>query len=178
MRKRKRAARPHASYTEPQLAGLREHAQIQKQHTVNRLEAAIASLTSQHKPISTRTIYEECGLAYASFRRNPEALLLYQQHSTFLKQKRKRAKVAHPEAPTSRDPLLAYKKTDLVARLHKADELLTTREEQHAMLLQDYVQKDIKIAELEAELTKHRQYLEGLRLTIQRQEHQQRDTTI
>lgn len=52
------------------------------------------------------------------------------------------------------------------------EKVLKTREAQHAALLQDYVQKDIKIAELEAELAKHRQYLEGLRLSIQRQEHQ------
>ena len=89
-----------------------------------------------------------------------------------MKQKRKRAKASHPDAPTPRDPLLAYKKTDLAARLRKSEDLLKTREEQHATLLQDYVQKDIKIAELEAELAGHRQYLEGLRLTIQRQEHQ------
>lgn len=172
MHKCKRSLRPldHTS-SEQQLAGLRDHAQTQKQHTFSRLEAAIASLTAQHKPISARTIREECGLEYASIRRNPEALLLYQQHSTFLKQKRKRAKAPHPDAPMPRDPLLAYKKADLVARVRKTEELLKTREEQHATLLQDYVQKDVKIAELEAEVARHRQYLEGLRLTIQRQEH-------
>ena len=76
------------------------------------------------------------------------------------------------EAPAPCDPLLAYKKTDLVTRVRKAEELLKAREKQHDTLLQDYVQKDIKIAELEAELARHRQYLEGLRLTMQRQEHQ------
>jgi hypothetical protein len=173
MHKRKRSLRPlDHSYAEQQLAGLREHAQVQKQHTVSRLEAAIASLTAQHKPISARTIYEECGLAYAALRRNPEALLLYQQHSTFLKQKRKRAKAPHPEMSSPHDPLLAYKKADLVARVRKGEELLNARDKQHATLLQDCVQKDIKIAELEAELARHRQYLEGLRLTMQRQEHQ------
>lgn len=145
---------------------------MQKQSTVSRLKAAIASLTAQHNPISSRTIREECGLGYASFRRNPEALLLYQQYSTFLKQKRKRVKVPQPDTPSPRDPLLAYKKLDLVACVRKAEELLNAREQQHATLLQDYVQKDVKIAELEAEVARHRQYLEGLRLTIQRQEHQ------
>ncbi len=173
MRKRKRVGPLRTEpYSEQQLAGLREHAQAQKQHTVSRLETAIASLTAQHKPISARTIYEECGLAYAALRRNPEALLLYQQHSTFLKQQRKRTKASQPDTPKLRDPLLAYKKADLVVRVHKAEELLKAQEQQHATLLQDYVQKDIKIAELETELAKHRQYLEGLRLTMQRQEHQ------
>src|SRR2546427_11515925 len=78
MRKRKRISQlGTVSYTEQQLTGLREHTQAQKQNTVNRLATAIASLTEQHKPISARTIYEECGLEYASIRRNPEALLLY-----------------------------------------------------------------------------------------------------
>jgi hypothetical protein len=173
MQKRKRASRQRAvPYPEQQLAGLREHTQAQKQHTVDRLAAAIASLTEQHKPISARTIYEACGLEYASIRRNPEALLLYQQHSTFLKRKRKRAKTPHLDIPSPRDPLLSYKKADLVARVRKAEALLKTWENQHNTLLQDYVQKDIKIAELEAELARHRQYLEGLRLSIQRQEHQ------
>ena len=174
MRKRRRSLRPLDSpYSEQQLTGLRDHAQAQKQNTLNRLKAAITSLTAQHKPISDRTIREECGLEYASLRRNPEALLLYQQHSTFLKQKRKRTRASQPDIPSPRDPLLAYKKADLAARVRKAEELLKAREKQHDTLLQDYVQKDIKIVELEAELAKHRQYLEGLRLTMQRQEHQE-----
>src|SRR5258708_8258155 len=124
MRKRKKPSRPCAPYTEQQLAGLHAHAQAQKQSTIERLRTAITTLTVQHKPISARTIYEECGLAYAALRRNPDALLLYQQHSTFLKRERKRAKTPHPETPTSRDPLLAYKKPDLAARVRTADELL------------------------------------------------------
>jgi hypothetical protein len=173
MRKRKRVVPPRTEpYTEQQLAGLREHTQAQKQNTVERLRTAIASLQAQHKPISARTIYEECGLAYAALRRNPEALLLYQQYSTFLKQQRKGTKAPLPDTPSPRDPLLAYKKTDLVARVRKAEELLKAREQQYATLLQDYVQKDVKIVELEAELARHRQYLEGLRITMQRQEHQ------
>ena len=173
MPKRKRVAPVRTEpYSEQQLAGLHAHTQAQKQSTVERLRTAITALEGQHKSISARTIYEECGLEYASIRRNPEALLLYQQHSTFLKQKRKRAKASPPDTPSPRDPLLAYKKMDLVARVRKAEELLKAREQQHATLLQDYVQKDIKIAELEAELARHREYLEGLRLTLQRQEHQ------
>lgn len=173
MRKRKRVLRPlDYTYSEQQLAGLRTHAEAQKQGTVDRLRSAITSLQAQHKPISTRTIYEECGLSYASFRRNPEALLLYQQHSTFLKRERKRTRTACPDTVSPRDPLLAYKKPDLVARLRQEQARCAEQERQYATILQDYVQKDIKIAELEAELAQHRQYLEGLRLTIQRQEHQ------
>jgi hypothetical protein len=38
-------------------------------------------------------------------------------------------------------------------------------------ILADYVQKDVKIAELEAELARYREYFEGLRLQAQQQEH-------
>ncbi len=173
MRKRKRISQPRTTaYTQQQLAGLRQHTQAQKRHTVNRLAAAITSLTEQRKPISARTIRETCGLEYASIRRNPEALLLYQQSSTFLKQKRRRTKAAHPDTPSPRDPLLAYKKADLAARVRKGETCLKEWEAKSARLLEDYVQKDVKIAELEAELARHREYLEGLRLTIQQQEHQ------
>jgi hypothetical protein len=85
MPKRKRFHRPlDHTYCEQQLAGMRAHSQTQKQSTMERLRSAITSLQAQHKPISARTIREECGLEYASIRRNPEALLLYQQHSMFL----------------------------------------------------------------------------------------------
>ncbi len=172
MRKRKRSLRPlDHSYSEQQLAGLRAHAQAQKQSTVERLRSAIASLQAQHKPISARTIYEECGLTYASFRRNPEALLLYQQHSTFLKRERKHTRTACPDTVSPRDPLLAYKKPDLVARLRKEQVRCAELETQHAIILADYIQKDVKIAELEAELARYREYFEGLRLQVQQQEH-------
>ena len=172
MRKRKRTLRPldHAS-SEQQLAGLRSHAQAQKQSTVDRLRAAITSLQAQNKPISARAIYEECGLAYASIRRNPEALLLYQQHSTFLKHERKRTRTACPDSILSRDPLLAYKKPDLVARIRQAQARCVGVEKQHATILADYVQKDVKIAELEAELARYREYFEGLRLQVQQKGH-------
>src|SRR5712692_9390275 len=151
MRKRKRSLRAlDHPYSEQQLSGLRAHAQAQKQGTVERLKTAITSLQAHHQPISARTIYEECGLAYASIRRNPEALLLYQQHSTFLKRERKRTRTACPDTVSPRDPLLAYKKPDLVVRLRQAQARCAELETQHATILADYVQKDVKIAELEA----------------------------
>src|SRR6266536_3848495 len=172
MRKRKRALRPlDHSYSEQQLAGLRAHAQAQKQSTVERLRTAITSLQAQHRPISARTIYEECGLEYASIRRNPEALLLYQQHSTFLKRERKRTRTACPDAVSPRDPLLAYKKTQLAAMLREERTQRQETEKQQAQLLEEYVQKDVKIAQLEAELAQYHGYLERLRIQVQQQEH-------
>ncbi len=138
MRKRKRPLRPlDHSYSEQQLAGLRTHARTQKQSTVERLRSAITSLQAQQKPISARTIYEECGLTYASLRRNPEALLLYQQHSTFLKRERKRTRTACPDTVAPRDPLLAYKRSDLVARLRNEQARCAELETQRATILAD-----------------------------------------
>jgi hypothetical protein len=172
MRKRKRSHRPiDHLYSERQLAGLRAHAQAQKQSTVDRLRTAITSLQAQHKPISARTIYEECGLEYASLRRNPEALLLYQQHSTYLKRERKQTKTSCPDTISPRDPLLAYKKPDLVTRLRQEQARYAELETQYATILHDYVQRDVKIAELEAEQARYREYFERLRLQVQQQEH-------
>jgi len=172
MRKRKRSPRPFdPSYSAQQLAGLHAHAQAQKQSTVERLRAAIISLQVRHQPISAKTIREECGLEYASIRRNPEALLLYQQHSTFLKRERKRTRTACPDTVSPRDPLLAYKKPDLVSRFRQEQTRRAELETQYAAMLQDYVGRDVKIAELEAELARYREYFEGLRLQVQQQEH-------
>jgi hypothetical protein len=172
MRKRKWVSQSRTEpYSEQQLAGLRTHAQARKQSTVDRLRTAIASLHAQHKPISASTIREECGLEYASIRRNPEALLMYQQHSTFLKRERKRTKTSCPDTPSPRDPLLAYRKTQLVVMLREERTHRQETEKQQAQLLQEYVQRDVKIAQLEAELAQYRGYLERLRISIQQQEH-------
>jgi hypothetical protein len=172
MRKRKRVSQACAEpYSEQQLAGLRSHAEAQKQCTVDRLRSAIVTLQGQHKPISARTIYEECGLSYASFRRNPEALLLYQQYSTFLKRERKRTRTACPDTASLRDPLLAYKKIQLAAMLREERMQRQEAEQQRGHLLEEYVQKDVKIAQLESELAQYRSHLERLRISIQRQEH-------
>src|SRR5205807_427305 len=104
------------------------------------------SLQAQHKPISARTVYEECGLSYASFRRNSEALLLYQQHSTFLKRERKHTRTTCPDTITPRDPLLAYKKPQLASLVREERTRRQEVEAQHAPLLEELVKKDIKIA--------------------------------
>jgi hypothetical protein len=166
MSKRKDVSPSHRQPpSDKQLAGLRQHTQAQKQHTVDRLRDAISTLTSQGKAISTTTIREVRGLEYAAIRRNPEALLLYQQHSTFLKQKRKRIKSALPDMPSPRDPFMSCKKTDLVKRLRREMARRVELEMQYATILQDVVQRDVRIAELEAELVRSHQYFEQLHMT-------------
>jgi tetratricopeptide (TPR) repeat protein len=69
------------------------------------------------------------------------------------------------------DPLLAYKKTQLAAILREERTQRQETEKQQAHLLEEYVQKDVKIAQLEAELAQYRSYLERLPISIQQQEH-------
>ena len=59
----------------------------------------------------------------------------------------------------------------LVAMLREERTLRQEVEKQQAQLLEDYVQKDVKIAQLEAELAQYRGYLERLRIQVQQQEH-------
>jgi hypothetical protein len=97
-----------------------------KQATVERLHAAIESLKAKEREISVQTIYEGCGLRYAAIHRNQEALALFRANSTSLVAKKKRTKrrsamsdegLIHP-----RDPLLNYKKPQLVERLRTAQQ--------------------------------------------------------
>ncbi len=98
------------------------------------------------------------------------AFALFQEHSVSLKTKRKRTKT-RLDPPAPRDSLLAYKKTQLAAQVREERKLRQEMEAQHAKLLEDYVQKDVKIAQLEAELAQYRGYLERLCIQVQQQEH-------
>jgi hypothetical protein len=171
MRKQQRSDLTHKQiYSEEQLAGLRTHALTQKQATIDRLSLAIEALKAKKEPISIKTIREECGLEYNSIKRNAEALKLYQEHSTYLAEKCKRTKT-RLNVPTLHDPLLAYKKTQLAVMLREERALRQEMEKQQVQLLEDYVERDIKIAQLEAELAQYHGYLEQLRIQVQRQEH-------
>jgi hypothetical protein len=176
MQKRKRSspASPR-TYSEQQLVGLHTHAQAQKQNTVERLTAAIVSLNQQKKPISAKTIYEECGLEHAALRRNPEALQLFQRHSTFLKRERKQKQKTLPDAPSRRDSMPTSQKSQPADRGLKEKQRCEELEAQNAMLLEVMVQKDITIAELQARLVAHEKYLGEHHAHLQRQEYQEKD---
>src|SRR5260370_30217365 len=108
-----------------------------KRETVERLHEAIESLKSKKQAISAQTIYSECGLSYASYARNPEALVLFRANSTHLNQKRKRTKRmrktdAEPIFP--RDPLMNYKNPQLVSRLRYAMQHLHSQTSQLSKL--------------------------------------------
>jgi len=170
---------PKSSYPEQRLAGLRRHAADQQQATFSRLRAAIEALEARGEPITVHTIRAESHLDYQSYARNPGALKLFQQHSTYLAAKRKEArkrrkKEAGAEAP-AKDPLLNYKRPQLAARLRQEIQRREEVEEQYRHLLEDRLQADLKVMQLEAELARYRQFLGHMRAQAQQAEH---DETI
>jgi hypothetical protein len=172
---RKRRARRDP--TETQLAALRQSTTARKQATVERLRTAIASLKGKRREISVQAIYEECGLRYGAIHRNPEALALFRANSTSLvaKKKRTRRKSTMSDEGTisPRDPLLAYKKPQLVARLRNAEQQLLDVQQQLAIQVDASMQREARIAELEArlaELEPYRTFVEQMRAQMQREE--------
>lgn len=161
------------TYSKRRLAGLDAHTTAQKRATVNRLAAAIKSLMIKKLPISIKTIREECGLEYNCIKRNPEAFRLYQQHSTYLRSKRKGMRSPRLTAPTPRDPFMAYKKFQLVIRLREEMQRRQEVEASYTRLLEEFVEKDITIAKLQAKIAEYEEYLGRLRIQIQREEHKE-----
>jgi hypothetical protein len=163
--------------TEAQLAALRQSTTTRKQATVERLRTAIASLKEKKREISVQTIYDECGLRYAAIHRNLEALALFRANSTSLVAKKKRTRrkstLSDEETISPRDPLLAYKKPQLVARLHTAEQRFLEVQQQVAVQVEASMQREARIAELEArlaELEPYRTFVERMRVQMQREE--------
>ena len=73
-----------SGYPEQRLAGLRRHAAQQRQATLERLQAAIASLKAKGEVITVHTVRETSGLDYKSYARNPEALCSFKKTVRFL----------------------------------------------------------------------------------------------
>lgn len=164
-----------SNYSEQRLAGLRRHAAEQQQATFSRLSATIEALKARGEPITVHTIRAESGLDYKSYARNPEALKLFREHSTYLSAKRKEArkgskKEARAEAP-AKDPLLNYKRPQLVARLRLEIQRREEIEGQYRQLLEDRLQADLNVMLLEAELARYRQFLGPMRAQAQQAEH-------
>jgi hypothetical protein len=159
-------------YTEQRLAGLRRHAAQQRQATLERLQTAIVALKAKGEPITVHTVREMSGLDYKSYARNPEALALFQEHSTFLAAKRKEARGKRQKgASHPRDPLLNYKRPQLAARLRQEMQCREEIEVQYRQLLEERVQSDLKMMQLEAELATYQSFLGQLRAQVQREEH-------
>lgn len=172
--------------TTDRYAHLRTFAATRKQATFDRLKQAITQLEGEGRPVTTFTVREVSRLDYMAYYRNPEALLFFRQHSTHLCQERarKRAKQraskykrgkqednSQEEIVQSRDPLLNYKKPRLVAELRGA---LAERDQAHQRyrtLLQEHMECELTIARLEAQIAEYLAYMEGFRLSLQKEEH-------
>jgi len=174
--KPRKLRRPRAP-SETQLAALHASTTERRRATIERLRTAIESLQKKKQDISVQTIYEECGLRYAAIHRNAEALALFRANSTHLVTRKKRTRRVHPVseegAPSSRDPLLNYKKPQLVARLRAAQQQLLETQKQQAALVEASIKREGRIAELEAKLARlepYHAFVEHIRSQMQREE--------
>lgn len=159
------------------LAGLLRHNAAERARTLERLHAAVAALHARAQPVSTSTIREECGLEYASYRRNPDALAFFRQHSTHLAAKRRRT-VRHnhagqsaPAATAQPDPLLQHKKPTLVARLRAAQAERDDLAARYGALLQEHMTCAETILRLRADVARYQEFLGHLRTERTTQEH-------
>jgi hypothetical protein len=169
------------THTETQLAGLRASTTARKQETVERLRAAIASLKEKKQDITAQNIYAECGLHYSSYVRNEEAIMLFRASSTYLiKKKQRTTRKRKTSGDTGsqlppRDPLLNYKKPQLVMRLREAQQQIQDLKRQLANLADACLQRDARVVELEVKLTAlepYRNFVEQVRLRVREEEYQ------
>jgi Apx/Shroom domain ASD2 len=179
--KKKASPRSSRIYSEQQLSGLRSSTAARKREMVERLRMAIEALQAKKQVISAQTIYAECGLHYASLLRNPEAIALFRANSTHLTQRKKRTKRQRKTGedtlsqPSPRDPLLNYKKPQLVMRLREAQQQLQNQQQQLATLTDACLQRDARVVELEAklaELEPYRNFVEQIRSRMRQEEHE------
>jgi hypothetical protein len=165
---------------------LRANAAAQRQATVNRLSKAITQLESEKRPITTFTIKEVSGLDYMSYYRNSEALALFRTHSTHLRkerekeqtrQRRSKRKTMKPDGTLHqvkaepRDPLLAYKKPDLVAKLQATRIEYDQMVQNYQTLLQEHMRSATVIAKLEAQLAEYKAFMQRFRTALRDEEH-------
>jgi len=174
---KRRPPRLPRTYSEAQLAGIKQSSTARRLVTVERLRTAIEVLKAKKQEISVQTIYDECGLRYAAIHRNPEALALFRANSTHLvaaKRQSKRKLCADEEVtPASRDPLLSYKKPQLVARLRSTQQQLLDAQQNQSALVEARLQQEARIAELEAKLAvlePYRTFVMQMRAQMQREE--------
>jgi len=180
MKKRASSRRPSSlhTYPEEQLAGLRASTSARKQETVDRLRTAIEALKNKKQAITAQSIYAESGLHYSSYVRNEEAIALFRANSTHLNQQKKRTKqkrgIQGAAAPSSRDPLLNYKKPQWVMRLREAQQQIQELQQQLETLADACLQRDARVVEVEAklaELEPYRNFVEQVRQRVRQEEH-------
>lgn len=172
-------------------AHLRAHAAQAKQRTVERLRDAIAAIERRGDPVTTAAIKREGNLDYSAYYRNDKAYALYREHATHFKpalgasrKRRHRTTRSIWEQPASagarqiRDPLMAYKRPALVAKVRAAqaerDAARAERDEatrQYQNLLREHLQCAQTIFTLQTKLAQFDEHRDYLRRTMQEREH-------
>jgi len=177
MNKTRSKSRKRRVPSEAQLAALYASTTVRRQMTVERLRVAIDTLKAKKQAITVQSIYEECGLRYAAIHRNPEALELFRANSTHLiasrKPRKRKPHFSEGTPSTSRDPLLNYKKPQLVTRLYSVQQQLLEAQQQQMTVIEAALKQEAKIAELEAKLATLEPYstfMEQMRAQVQREE--------
>ena len=165
-------ARKSGDYSESRLAGLRRHAEEEKLATVAHLRQGIEELSKARpkRSISARSIRDVTGLDYATILRNPEALKLFRDNSSFLAARRKRRRRAEQPSPP-RDPLLSYKKTQLVERLRDEMAKRAALETSLSQVVEQRAEADKRIMRLEADIGRYESMLQQLRGKLWHEEH-------
>ena len=127
------------------LAGLRDHAARKREETVRKVEAAIAVLREQQRPVTAAAIAERTGIGFTALKRNADAYAVFVAHSTRLRarreqpgRRRSQPLVDAPSLPRP-DPLLQRKKAWLVGQLHAAREAHDLIRAQYHALLQEHL---------------------------------------
>ncbi|HEY4383308.1 MAG TPA: hypothetical protein VGN34_02375 [Ktedonobacteraceae bacterium] len=177
LKTKRRPPRLPRTYSEAQLAGIKQSTTARRLATVEQLRNTIGALKEKKQEISVQTIYDECGLRYAAIHRNPEALALFRANSTHLiatkKQRKRKFHADEDSMPLPRDPLLNYKKPQLVARLRAVQQQLLEVQQQQSVMVESRLKQEAKIAELEAKLATlepYRTFVEQMRTQMQREE--------
>jgi len=164
-------ARKSGDYSKSRLAGLRRHAEEEKLATVARLRQGIEELNKARpkRSISARSIRDVTGLDYATISRNPEALKLFRDNSSFLATRRKRRRHSG-ELSAPRDPLLNYKKAQLVQRLRDEMAKREALEASMSKVVEERAETDKRIMRLEAEVGRYESKLQHLRQKLWQEE--------
>ena len=143
----------------------------EKLATVARLRQGIEELNKARpkRSISARSIRDVTGLDYATISRNPEALKLFRDNSSFLATRRKRRRHSG-ELSAPRDPLLNYKKAQLVQRLRDEMAKREALEASMSKVVEERAETDKRIMRLEAEVGRYESKLQHLRQKLWQEE--------
>ena len=162
-----------ATYTPARLAGLSAHSEERSRKTVERLQNAIDKI--KPTPVTLAAIERAGGPAWSTIKRNPKALALWAACKPSTPH-RSNAKAQDPMLSCSRSELLAKCRQassqihELTAHLRAECEARATAESRYRTVLAAQLDKDKRIAELEADLARYEPYLSSIRARSSRQD--------